>query len=218
MLLLDGTGTVRLQLREDLWYPDGDEALIAFLHTRGIVTTSDDDPRSAPDVALDERSNIDLPAQSLVSHNDLRTARLTPLAGLTFVALLGSAFAAAAGLRAAAVLCGACAALIVGAACWTAWTETSRRVGDPSRPAGRAHFRIRPRSAIITLVVLASTSWAVVAAGMTRWNDLVAAVLIAVGVPVITWATYRRRALAGGQGAHALLPWLATGAPRDGAS
>ncbi len=80
-LLIDGTGTVRLQLSAALWYPDGAEGLRNVFHAIGILTKIGSDQRDSPDVALGLLTHVEEPKRSLAEQNDLCVARVTPLAG-----------------------------------------------------------------------------------------------------------------------------------------
>lgn len=213
-LLVDGTGTVRAELDAATWYPDGPDQLTALFNASGILTAHQPDVRSSPAQRLDTRSSLDIAKGSLSSGNELGVARVTPVLVATMLPVLGSATSFAAGLPWAGALCLALAATNVGLTCWLGWTETSVRVGDPTRVAVDKPNRMSGRSAALTIVVLASLLTLLWTVPAQRWDLVVAAVLLAMALPGLAWVAYRRRALINGSGPLALHRWWLSGASR----
>lgn len=213
-LLLDGTGTVRLQLGAALWYPEGSDRLRSFFHANGILTKAASDSRHSPDVALGLLTHVDEPKRSLSEQNALCVARVTPLAGGVLVPIVAAAISASAGQVWAAVLCVLAAAVNIGVIARISWVETSVRVGD--NPVRRKRFpgvHLRGRALLLVALVVVCLLVAISAGRSARWDLVGIAIAILISVPTVMWVAYRRRSLIEGVGFLRLASWWASGAP-----
>ncbi|MGL3198072.1 MULTISPECIES: hypothetical protein [Curtobacterium] len=213
-LLIDGTGTVRLQLSAALWYPDGAEGLRNVFHAIGILTKIGSDQRDSPDVALGLLTHVEEPKRSLAEQNDLCVARVTPLAGGVLFPCIAASVPAGAGYEWAAALCLLAALVNVAAIARISWVESSVRIGvGRIRPIRPQDFRLGGRALLLAVLAVVCLLVAVIAGRATRWDLVAISAAILFAAPTVMWASYRRRSLISGSGYLRLPSWWASGAP-----